>query len=256
MRVGRMQYSVKFPGYNNDEEFQSALKVMLRKGAFATDLLITLDRRQNFVYDEKFVQSINEHPEGDVSHLMWRLHTACWAAHTCLGLEGAFVECGVQDGVFATMIIEYLSLKNSKEFYLYDSFDGFPEHYLEQGNNREINSKINYEKYLDHGQYEKLLKRFSSYENVHVLRGPLPENLEDNCPEKISFVHMDLTNYESERDVLAILIDKIVPGGMVLFQGYEIDRYELWQMSEADFIKDNNIRILSLPTGQGLFVKT
>ena len=66
---------------------------------------------------------------------------------------------------------------------------------------------------------------------------------------------MDLTNYESERDVLAILIDKIVPGGMVLFQGFEFDLYELWKISDDDFIKDNNIKILSLPTGQGLFVK-
>ncbi len=246
-----MEYTANFYGYGNDPEFMAAVRTMLAKGAFATDLLVTLGKKRNFIYDEKFVETIKNHPEGNVSHLMWRLHTACWAAHSCLELEGAFVECGVQDGTFSTMIIEYLSLKGGKDFFLFDSFAGIPERYLDQGNNKDIN----HNEYMDHGQYEKLSDRFSSYENVHLVRGNLPEVLSGQCPEKISFLHMDLSNYESERDVLEILIDKIVPGGIVLFQGYEFIGYRIWNIANDDFIKNNNIKILSLPTGQGLIVK-
>jgi len=246
-----LDYSVNFYELNGDPDFQSALKVLFDRGAFATDLMVSFGKRISFAHDEKFSQALKNHPEGDVTHLMWRLHTACWAAHSCLKLDGAFVECGVLEATFSTMIIEYLSLKGSKEFFLFDSFEGIPEEYLDKGNNEEIN----FVQYHDHNQYEKIQDRFSDYENVHVIKGMLPGALEENCPEKIAFLHMDLSNYESERDVLEVLIDKIVPGGIVLFQGYEFELYRIWKIADDDFIKDRNIKILSLPTGQGMFIR-
>ena len=246
-----MEYQMVFyKALQDDEEFMRALQIMLSKGAFATDLLITLGRRLNFAYDEKLTNIIKNHPEGDVSHLIWRLHTACWAAHSCLELDGAFVEWGVQDGTFAYTILEYLSLKNKKDFYLYDTFSGIPDRY---NTLQEID--LNHDQFKDHGQYEKLKNRFSEFNNVHLVKGVLPDKLSDKCPEKISFLHMDLNNHESERDTLRVLIDKLTPGGIVLFQSYEFDIYKIWKISDDDFIKENNIKILSLPTGQGMFVK-
>lgn len=248
-----MDYTVQFYShYQDDEEFQSALQVMLNRKAFATDMLITFGKRLNFTDDDAFTKTLSNHPEGDVSYLMWRIHIACWAAYTCLKLEGDFVECGVLDAIFSTVINDYLDLQNSgKDFYLYDSFEGIPEKYL----SGEDADKINFSTYKDRGQYEKLKDRFEDQKHIHLIRGNLPDTLSETCPEKIAFMHMDLSNYESERDTLRALMDRIVPHGIVLFQNYEWAFTRSWQISDDDFIRERNIKILSLPTGQGMFIK-
>src|SRR4051794_1725605 len=45
---------------------------------------------------------------GTAGNIRWRAYVVCWAAEQARHLPGDFVECGVNRGGFARMIIEYL----------------------------------------------------------------------------------------------------------------------------------------------------
>ena len=74
-------------------------------------------------------------------------------------------------------------------------------------------------------------------------------------PKKISFAHIDLNNVDAELGVLEMIFDRIVSGGMIIFDDYGWVGYRDQQIKEKEFIENNNLRILELPTGQGLVVK-
>ena len=73
--------------------------------------------------------------------------------------------------------------------------------------------------------------------------------------KKISFAHIDLNNAEAEISVLEIIYDKIVSGGIIIFDDYGWVGYKDQQIKEKQFIEKNGLRILELPTGQGLVIK-
>ena len=49
--------------------------------------------------------------------------------------------------------------------------------------------------------------------------------------------------------------DKLVPGAMVILDDYAYVGYEVQKRAFDQFSKEKNVPILSLPTGQGLFIK-
>src|SRR5205807_1404342 len=73
--------------------------------------------------------------------LRWRAHVICWAAERATMLRGDFVECGVNRGGNARMIIEYLGASTfaGRQFYLLDTFKGFDPAQLSEGERRVAN---------------------------------------------------------------------------------------------------------------------
>ncbi len=235
---------------DNDPKFIESLKYMLSRGAFAGDFLITFGKHLSFLKDQKFVKCLKEHPEKEALTIAWRLHTSCWAAQNALDIGGDFIQCGVQDAVTSTMIIKYLDFKKAdKNFYLYDTFSGIPTEYLSDETRH-----LDHAEYKKSGTYEKILGRFSSYPNVKVIKGKLPGKLKEICPAKISFIHMNLSNFPSERDTLKYVIDRVADGGIILFEGFGFEHYKVWKIAEEDFVKRLNLTFLELPTGQGITI--
>ena len=48
------------------------------------------------------------------------------------------------------------------------------------------------------------------------------------------------------------MIDRMADGGIILFEGFGFEVYELWKIAEEEFVKRLNLTWLELPTGQGL----
>lgn len=66
-------------------------------------------------------------PKDQQLHVEWRVHQYIWAAWHCKQLEGDFVECGVNTGIFSIAIMKYLGWNTiDKDFWLFDTFDGCP----------------------------------------------------------------------------------------------------------------------------------
>ena len=73
------------------------------------------------MHDKHFVESYELGKQTDGGHLLsgndihWRIHVLCWAAYHAMHLEGDFVDCGVNTGIFARAVINYVRFEKSKK---------------------------------------------------------------------------------------------------------------------------------------------
>lgn len=229
------------------------------------DRLLSLDKAQAFLQDPMF-RTCFEAIRG--SHLYdqykqdqtiaWRLHTLVWAARCAIAHAGDFVECGVFKGDMAWVVITLLGdMMADRRFYLYDSFEGFApdlsrrEDYPDNLNFLEFANRV----YQEPGLLNSVSARFKDIPNVHIVRGFLPGSLENMMPEKIAFLHIDLNSPAAEIAVLDRLFDRVVPGGLIIFDDYGWHFFRSQREAEDRFMAERGYAVLELPTGQGLVLK-
>lgn len=235
-----------------DIEFLRSAIARFRKmfgRVYANDNVILFGRNLAIRKDEKFMQAVRRHARTrqDAS-LLLRLNTLVWAAHQALRIPGDFVECGVFRGFCSAVVADYVDFQRiDKSFFLYDTFAGIPAEYDSE--------KHDAPPFHEKGLYESVLERFSTYTNVQVVRGTVPETFKETLPEQISFLHIDMNSSKSEIAALEVLFDRVSTGGLIVFDDYGWWGYGAQQRAEDQFMKDRGHRILELPTGQGLLVK-
>ena len=106
------------------------------------------------------------------------------------------------------------------------------------------------------GLFETITRRFDGYSQVKLVRGLLPDSLEQNSPEKIAYLHIDLNSAEYEIAVLERLFDRVVAGGMIILDDYEwAGIYRPQKMLEDAWFAERGYRVFPLPTGQGFVIK-
>lgn len=235
------------------------------RSVFWGDRLLTLDKAAGFYEEDKFKEchsQINQPQDYDQyagpDGIAWRLNTLVWAAKCALKLPGDFVECGVFKGDMSwviTNVIDWVNL--DKTFYLYDTFEGFSSEYTSQEDfplNPNFLDFAN-EIYQIPNLYEQVCERFNKFLNVKIIKGVLPDSLVEESPEQIAFLHIDLNSVKPEIGVLEVLFDRIVSGGIIVFDDYGWIEYIRQKRAEDAFMGDRQYSILELPTGQGLVVK-
>lgn len=228
------------------------------------DRLLTLDKSAAFLDDPVFKQAYqkiygsHKYDQYDgADTIAWRLNTLCWAARRGLQVGGSFVECGVFKGDMAWLVMQVVGANNIPHFYLYDSFagmspelsapDDFPLNpgFLDFANNF----------YKDPSVYEHVKNRFSSISNATIIKGFLPDTLDEICPEEIGFMHIDLNSPKAEAAVLDRLFDKVLPGGAIVFDDYGWKLFSEQKITADTFMAKRGHEVLELPTGQGLVIK-
>jgi len=179
----------------------------------------------------------------------WRAHVICWAARLATGLEGDFVECGTNRGGTAMLVVKYLgSLLHDRQIFLFDTF---------QGLDQSVSTADEMTRLTGHYVecYEETAARFSPFPNVKAIRGMVPEVLRTSAPEKIAFLHIDLNAAEPERAAIEMLWPRLSPGAPVVFDDYAWVACQNQKNALDEFAALAGVRILSLPTGQGLLFK-
>lgn len=213
-------------------------------GYFLGDNLFTWQRNNSAFDDKAFIHAwqSNAVNQSDMA-IIWRRYLLCCAACHCLHLEGDFVECGTLYGTGIKTVIDYFGKNNfDKLFYGYDTFDTNPTGHAFSGQ--------------EEGLFEEVKQRFEGYPQVRLVMGLLPESLEGNSPEKISYLHIDLNHAEYEIAVLEALFDRVVPGGIIVMDDYEWSGpYRRQKILEDQWFAARNYRVFPLPTGQGFLIK-
>lgn len=221
---------------------------------YAEDGLCTM-HLADFLHDPAFqkayaaAKSTGAWPEGD---LRWRVYTALWAARQAWKLSGDFVECGVYRGGLATAILADLDWKQSPKrcFYLLDTFQGFP---AEQ---RPLAADVHRSDYTE-DVWPQVQKHFQQYPAAKLIRGAIPATLSQVTTSKVAYLSIDMNCAEPEVAALEYFWPRMVPGGLVLLDDYAFAEPYRRQKDAIDrWAAPLSLPILSLPTGQGLLIKT
>lgn len=232
------------------------IKACIGRGvSFSSDGLISF-HGADFLGDEKFVYAykcgIARH--GSNPHAEWRVRVALWAAAQGMKLAGDFVECGVNTGILSGAILEYVRWKQSsgqRKFYLLDTFEGIPADGLNpedreavQGHNR---------RYKD--VFDLVNSHFTTYPNVILVRGRIPDTLEQVQAEHIAYLSIDMNLADPEIAAGECFWPRLVPGALIVLDDYNYMGFERQRDAWDQFATRHSIDILPLPTGQGLIIK-
>jgi O-methyltransferase len=208
-----------------------------------------------FLLDEEFMKAEQlGAATGSWEKIHWRVHTILWAAYRCSRLEGDFVECGVNKGGYARAIIAYIDIaKADKQFFLLDTFKGIVPELLTKAEKAAGKQQHFKSYYTD--SYSQVVKTFDAFSFVKIIRGQVPETLSQVSADKIAFLSIDMNSIVPEIAALNYFWDKIVPGGMIVLDDYAFVTCELQYEAHNKWANEKGIKILTLPTGQGLIVK-
>jgi O-methyltransferase len=215
----------------------------------------------DFLKDKKFLDAYEEGKKtgalgvhgGDIHY---RAYIAIYFANLCKSLDGDFLECGTGKGLLAKTIVTYLNFNLvDKDFYLIDTYEGIPT--SQAGTKEEKNSMewLNFHSFKGN-YFQEVQKTFANYKRVKLIKGKVPEILEDVKTEKISFISIDMNNAFAEIKCIEYFWDKITKFGVVLLDDYAYsEQFKEQKKNWDEFAKEKKIEILTLPTGQGLLVK-
>ena len=154
--------------------------------------------------------------------------------------------------------MEYLNWDTlEKTFYLMDTFNGIDKKYLtdeEKKYSIKRNDKdIFYERKV---YFSEVQQNFSQWKNIKMILGPIPETLNIINVKKIAYLHIDMNCVIPEVAAFNFFWEHLVLGAFVLFDDYAYKGYELQKNAMDQAAEKKGLKIVSLPTGQGLLVKT
>lgn len=169
--------------------------------------------------DEKFLGIYNQVKNNtlvdiyrcyELWHLVKQVHS--------LNRTAAILEVGVWRGGTAGIMSQQLAnLESTATIYLADTFEGVAK----AGANDPFYTGG---EHSDTSQYvvEDLLKNKSRYPHFVILKGIFPEDTAAKIPltEQFGLCHIDVDVYDSAKDILEWVWDKLIPGGVVVFDDY------------------------------------
>jgi O-methyltransferase len=227
------------------KQLVAELVPLLAGGHHFADNLLTWGRNISFLDDSAFRKAYESNVQNSSdAAIAWRRYILACAGYHCVQLEGDFVECGVYRATGIKTVVDYLGGKQfPKQFFGYDTFDYNPV------------AGHAFEGQVP-GFFEEVSNRFEGYPQVHLIRGLIPDAFAGGCPEKISYLHIDLNNAESEIAALEVLFDRVVPGGIIILDDYEWGGvYRPQKIAEDPWLEKRRHHVFPLPTGQGLVLK-
>jgi O-methyltransferase len=186
-------------------------------------------------------------------HIEWRVYVCCWAALHAARLPGDFVECGVSTGIVSLAVCHYLDFASlPRTFWLFDTWQGIPETQASEAEAAQARSK-NERVYFD--AFDMVTQTFSAFPNVKLVRGEVPGTLESAALDAIAYLHVDMNIAYPEVEASRRLWDRMTPGGLVVYDDYGSPSHAMQKRALDAFAAERGVRILALPTGQGLLIK-
>ena len=184
--------------------------------------------------------------------IQWRIFVGCWAAWQVKDLDGDFVECGVNRGGMSRAVMHYIGFEHlNKSFYLLDTFCGLVDDQVSEQERRHGISEFRYSEC-----HEAVKNTFADFKNIEIVRGAIPETLCQVTSNSICYLHIDMNCAAPEIAAAEYFWDKLVPGGIVLLDDYGWPNHIVQKRAFDEFAARRGARILGLPTGQGMIIKS
>jgi hypothetical protein len=220
-------------------ELMEEITTLVSPGFYFSDNLFTWGRNNSLNDDKAFQEAWlnNIKNDSDIT-IAWRRYILATTAYHCVQLEGDFVECGVYWGTGIKTVVDYLGGKVFPKFFWgYDTYDYHPE----EGHAAFSDQK--------EGFYNQVVERFAGYNQVKLIKGLLPDSFIGQCPDKIAYLHIDLNSAKYEVEVLDVLFDRVVSGGMIILDDYEwAGIYRTQKIAEDSWFDERQYRVIPIPT--------
>ena len=190
----------------------------------------------------------------DETRILDRRFTLASIMKSVRGLRGSTAECGVFKGVGSAIICQALSdtYTTGQFHFAFDSFEGLPE---PQEVDRDANRKLHWKAgdlAVPEAIAKSLLSRFSF---CQIVKGWLPGSLSVAEGRCFRFVHIDVDLGQPTLDVLKFFYDRMVPGGMILFDDYGFISCPGARTVVDQFFANRPEPILEITAGQAIVVK-
>src|SRR5579863_2514290 len=223
------------------------------RGAYFQDGLLTV-HNSDFRTDSKFREAYRlgkatgSWGRQDVE---WRAYVCCWAAWSVRCRDGDFVECGVNRGGLSRAVMHYVDFASlDKRFWLLDTFTGLVDELISEDERRLGILPGGYAPC-----YDEVAQTFAAFPRVKIVKGIVPDTLSRLTSEKICYLSLDMNNTAPEIAAAEYFWDKMVSGGVIVLDDYGWQKQINQKLAFDHFAERNAIKILSLPTGQGLIIK-
>jgi hypothetical protein len=168
-----------------------------------------------------------------------------------INLPGHIVECGVFKGVSLTRFCTYreiLESPYSRKFIGFDAFGKFPK----QDNDDDQAFIEKFEDLSGDGISVDELKAvftYKGFENYELVKGDVTETIPNYVAEhpelKIALLHIDVDVYKPTVSILNHLFDRVVSGGLIVFDDFGIIAGETKAIDE--FFSEKDVVIEKLP---------
>ena len=227
--------------------------IVVPKDAFVADGLAT-EHDSSFSADDNFRRGYARAIKavGGEWRIPWRTHVAIWAADVCRSTPGDFVELGTGRGWMFSAVLGSMDWASmTKRLFL---FDMFTSGRVDPITGRELEDSTPHPCYAL--SYEATKANFSEWDRVELVRGRIPESLDNVELPKIAFMHIDLNNADSEVGALRLLWPRLSTGAFVLLDDYAYRGYRPQYDAMNALGRELGFKVLSLPTGQGLICKS
>lgn len=164
-------------------------------------------------------------------------------------VEGAVAECGVYMGAFARYIARFLP---DRKFYLFDTFEGFPEKAITAQEKQESSLISSSESFKD-TSVEIAMNNIGHHVNTIVRKGFFPETAQGLEDERFAFVSLDMDLYIPILAGLEFFYPRMNPGGYIYIHDFRGGLPGVRRAVE-EFCKKENIGIVVLPDDCGTAV--
>lgn len=213
-------------------------------GAVAVDDMVVWFRNAGFLQQQDFITAFAPYAEDPTLRArIWRIYMLCWGAKSCLRLDGDFMDVGCYDGRTVDVMRRYCDFGKvaGKTWWLYDMFENPPEEARKAGHGPKL--------------FDTVRAMFEPLGGFRVIKGPVPDSFVQGLPDRVAFAQIDLNAAEPEIGTLDAIYDRLVPGGMIIFDDYGFRRHRPTYEAELDYFSRRGDIVWESPTGQGLFIK-
>jgi hypothetical protein len=171
-----------------------------------------------------------------------------------LSLPGNVIECGVFRGGSLMQIAQTVKVHRSpKRVFGLDSFEGFPENSVKTADLSpgrwlwSLQRKFRF--CADTPTNLRMLAKTFDL-NVELVPGYFCHTLRRVQSNSFCFIHLDVDIYQSYKECLEALYDRLVPGGVIVFDEWESPRWPGGSLAIREFFRGRPETVETLFHGQ------
>jgi O-methyltransferase len=187
----------------------------------------------------------------EVVDARWRMWLLTRWARYARALPGAYAEFGTYRGGCAWMILSTVGLGEDRRLFLFDTYEGIPHDRLTDAERRDaLGGRL---ADTSAGYVASLLADWDPI--PVVVAGDVFDTVPATETGPLAFAHIDLNAAAPTEHVLRHVHERLVPGGVVVFDDYGWRGYEDQRARIDAFYAERPEEVVALPTGQAIVLK-